>query len=224
MASGSRELDERFDGRRDRDRLGLGGPPAPHGDDDDARSSASSRAMCPVTAVLPTRLPVPTTAIEGSSKGANAGGSSRKSAPTYGNAVSEDPACEREPLDRPEHRLVGEIDDDLGPVPLDRRADVVGKRHAVVLAAAQLLRSADEHRGDELVGKLGERVADDGRIVLAVDDRERPHVLAVTSSSMAPVNLAYSSVSSEKETSLTSPWNGWRRQMSTLRSAISMTL
>ena len=141
-----------------------------------------------------------------------------------GNSVESTRLASAKRSTGPEHRLVGEIDDDLGPIALERRVDVVGERHAVALAAAQLLRSADENRGHELVGKLGERVADDGRIVLAVDDRECLHVLAVTSSSIAPVNFAYSSVSSENETSLTSSWNGCRRQMSTLLPATSMTL
>ena len=37
-----------------------------------------------MTAVLPTRLPVPKTESEGSGNGSRAGGSKRKSAPTYG--------------------------------------------------------------------------------------------------------------------------------------------
>ena len=167
---------------------------------------------------------MPTTAIDGSANGSSGGGSRRKSAPDVGQPEREHAAREREALDGPEDGLVGEIDDDLGREARDRRLDVVDERDAVLLAPAQLLRAADEHRRDDLVRELGERVTDDGRIVLAVDDRECPHVLAVTSSSIAPVNFAYSSVSSEKETSLTSPWNGCRRQMSTLRSATSMTL
>src|SRR3954447_3726954 len=50
-----------------------------------SRSSASSRATCPVTAVLPTRLPVPTIDSDGSGNGASGGGSKRKSGPTYGS-------------------------------------------------------------------------------------------------------------------------------------------
>ncbi len=138
--------------------------------------------------------------------------------------MREHTACKRKALDGAEHGLVGEVDDDLGAIALERRLDALLERHAVALAPAQLLHSADEHRGDELVRELGERVADDGRVVLAVHEGDSPHVFAVISSSIAPVNFAYSSVSSEKDTSLTSPWNGWRRQMSTLRSATSMTL
>ena len=41
-----------------------------------------------MTAVFPTRLPVPITAIDGSSNGSNTGGSKRKSAPTYGSPAA----------------------------------------------------------------------------------------------------------------------------------------
>ena len=56
----------------------------------------------------------------------------------------------------------------------------------------------------------GQRVGRERRPVrsVAVDDRERPHVRVVTSSSIEPVNFAYSSVSSEKDTSRSWPWNG----------------
>ena len=162
-----------------------------------------SRARWPVTAVLPTRFPVPTTAIDGSSNGSSSGGSRRKSAPAYGMPRREDPAREREPLDGPEHRLVREIDDDLRPVALDRRTRRPPRAERRTPRRRAASPATDENRRDELVRKLGERVADDGRVVLAVDDRERPHVLAVTSSSIAPVNFAYSSVSSENDTSFT---------------------
>ncbi len=66
----------------------------------------------------------------------------------------------------------------------------------------------DQNGRDELVRQLGERVTHDGGVVLAVDDRESPHVRAVTSSSIAPVNFAYSRVSRANETSFTWPWNG----------------
>ena len=141
-----------------------------------------------------------------------------------GDAVGQDATREREALDGPEHRLVGEIDDELGSIALQGGRNVLRQRDAIALAPAKLLRSSDEDRRHELVGKLGERIADDRRIVLAVDDGQRPHVLAVTSSSIAPVYFAYSSVSSENDTSLTSSWNGCLRQMSTLLPATSMTL
>jgi hypothetical protein len=144
-----------------------------------------------------------------------------------GQAARKHPAGEREALDRTEHRLVGEIDHDVDRVTRDRRLDVRGQRNAVLLSPAQLLLPADENGCDELVGELDEGVLDDGRVVLAVDDGERPHdrhVRAVTSSSIAPVNFAYSRVSRANETSFTWPWNGCRRQISTRFSSISITL
>ena len=111
----------------------------------------------------------------------------------------------REPkaLHGPEDRLVGEIDDELRTESFDRLSDARVERHAVLRVPAELLGAADEHRADDLVRKLCDRVTDDRRVVLAVDECERSHVRAVTSSSMAPVNFAYSSVSSEKVTSFT---------------------
>ena len=224
MTSGPRESDERLDGRWHGDRLGLGRASPPHRDDDDAALGGEQPRDVPGDRGLADALPGADDRDRGELERLERRRIEPEVRPHVRESVRQDTACEREALDGPEHRLVGEIDDDLGPVALERRLDVLRQRHAVALAPAELLRSSDENRRDELVRKLGERVADDGRIVLAVDDREGPHVLAVTSSSIAPVNLAYSSVSSENETSLTSPWNGCRRQMSTLRSATSMTL
>jgi hypothetical protein len=56
---------------------------------------------------------------------------------------------------------------------LDRLLDPGHERDSIVLLAAELLGSSDADRGDDLVGELRERVSDDGRIVLAVDDCER---------------------------------------------------
>ena len=203
---------------------GSGGPPRPIATTTTSRSAESSRARCPVTAVFPTRFPVPTTAIEGIANGARARRIEPEVGPDVRDAAGQHSARERETLGRAEHGLVGEIDDDVGRVRGDRGLDVGGERDAVLLTSAQLLLPADENCGGEVVRKLRERVTDDGGIVLAVDDRNRPHVRAVTSSSIVPVNFAYSSVSSEKETSRSWPWNGCRRQTSTLRSAISMRL
>ena len=140
------------------------------------------------------------------------------------NGEREHPAHEGEPLGRAEHGLVGQVDDDVGRVPRDCGLDVRKERDAVVLPAAQLLLPADEDSCDELVGQLRERVADDRGVMLAVDDRDRPHVRAVTSSSIEPVNFAYSSVSSEKETRRSWPWKGWRRHTFTRPSSISIRL
>src|SRR5579884_1922835 len=67
---------------------GSGGPPRPIATTTTRRSRASSRARCAVTAVFPTRFPVPITEIDGRSKGSSRGGSKRKSAPTYGSPAA----------------------------------------------------------------------------------------------------------------------------------------
>ena len=71
---------------------------------------------------------------------------------------------------------------------LERRLE----RDAVVLRTAKLLRPADEHGGDHDVVELAEAPADDGRVMLAVDDRHRaPHLRVVTSRSILPVYFSY---------------------------------
>ena len=194
---------------------GSGGPPRPIATTTSSRCGESSRARWPVTAVFPTRFPVPTTEIDGPSNGSNEGGSSRKSAPTYGTPRASTALASENRSFGPEHGLVGEIDHEVRPEPLDRILELALERHAVVLTSSELLSTTHEHRADDLVRKGGECIADDGRIVLTVDDRESPQVRAVTSSSIAPVNFAYSSVSSENSTSFTRPWNGCCRQIRT---------
>ena len=93
----------------------------------------------------------------------------------------EEPRGEREPKLRRQHRLVGEIDDDLGV------ARLLDDRHAVLGLAPQLLGATDEHDADELVRQLGERRAHDVRVVLAVDDRDCSHRCDVTSPSIRAV-------------------------------------
>ncbi len=97
-----------------------------------------------------------------------------------------------EPLARAEHRLVREVDDRVCLHGVER----VDERHAVVLSAGDLLRAADEQRAGDLVRQGGERVPHDRRMVLAVDQHERPHV-ARTSSSMRAVYFSYVFVSVE---------------------------
>ena len=69
-----------------------------------------------MTAVFPTRFPVPITATAGSPIGSDRGGSKRKSGPLVRNTQRQHPAGEREPLGRREHRLVRQVDHDLGRV------------------------------------------------------------------------------------------------------------
>ena len=62
---------------------GCSGPPRPIATITTSRPlSRSSRAVCPATAVFPTRLPVPITATAGIEIGSRGGGLSSKSAPS----------------------------------------------------------------------------------------------------------------------------------------------
>ena len=137
----------------------------------------------------------------------------------------EDAAGEPETLPRPEDGLVGEVDDELravlgeGGVQIGRDAD------AVVGVVAQLLGAADDVRRDEVVRELLERGAHDRRVVLAVDQSNRPHhERVVTSSSIRPVYFSYSNVSSENWMIRSWPWNGCLRQTATWLPETSTTL
>jgi hypothetical protein len=55
----------------------------------------------------------------------------------------------------------------------DRLLQAGGERDAVAVRSSKLLDAADEQCRDEVVRELGERVVDDRRVVLPVDDRER---------------------------------------------------
>jgi len=101
-------------------------------------------------------------------------------------------------LARPEYRLVGEIDHELGFQLGDRGLQRVHHRDAVVLAAPHLLGAAREPEPDHLVRQHRQRVAHHGRVVLAVRDDQRAHqVLAVTSSSIRVVYFSNARVSVE---------------------------
>ena len=125
---------------------------------------------------------------------------------------------------RPEHRLVGKVEDDVGRVLGDRLFERACERHAVVLAAAQLLGPADEDARNDLVGQLDESIPDHGGVVLPVDHGDGPHERDVTSDSIRPVYFSYSKVSIENWMMRSCPWKGWRRQISTWLPVISITL
>ncbi len=99
-----------------------------------------------------------------------------------GQPEREHPRGPQHPLARPEHRFVGDVDDDVHLDGVER----THQRHAVVLPADELLAAADEQRAHDLVRQRGERVAYDGRVVLAVDQRQGLHRV-VTSSSIRAV-------------------------------------
>ena len=177
-----------------------------------------------MTAVLPTRLPVPITATDGVADRLEA----RRVEPEVGalvrHAERERARARAEARRRPEHGLVGEVENDVGRVLGDRRLERGRERHAVLLAAAQLLGAADEHAGNDLVGQLDESIPDHGGVVLPVDHGDGPHERDVTSDSIRPVYFSYSKVSVENWMMRSCPWKGWRRQISTWLPVISITL
>ncbi len=63
------ERDEIVERRRRLDQLRRRGAAPPHRDDDDTPVAGERAATAPVTAVLPTRLPVPITASDGGANG-----------------------------------------------------------------------------------------------------------------------------------------------------------
>ena len=209
---------------------GSRGPPRPIATTTTRDVSESWRARCPVTAVLPTRFPVPITASVGSVDHRER----RRLEPEVGSLVGDSerkcPRDEGKSLARPKDGLVGEVDDDLRLVERDRILEGGLERHAVVLPAAELLGPTDEDSGDDVVVELLEGVTDDGRVVLTVDDGDcaslgtaRDHC-DLTSRSIRPVYFSYSNVSVENWMIRSCPWNGCRRQMSTWLSVNSITL
>ena len=178
-----------------------------------------------MTEVFPTRLPVPITASDGSANGSNGGGSKRKSAPTYGTPAASALDASAKRCLGGEHGLVGQVDDDVGPMLGNRLLEAGAQQQPVVLAATELLRAAGEHGGDEVVGQLGERVANDRRVVLPVDHGDRPAQIRDESSpSIRAVYFSNSSVSIENWMIRSWPWNGYRRQTDTCAPSTSITL
>ena len=109
---------------------------------------------------------------------------------------------------------------------VERPVERLRERNAVVRVVAELLRPAEQVRGDELVRQLLERRAHDRGVVLAVDQREGPlrHEREVTSSSIRPVYFSYANVSSENWMIRSCPWKGCLRHTSTWLPDTSTTL
>ncbi len=150
------------------------------------------RASQPLTAVLPTRLPVPITPRAGTAREAREGlRPDLRVGRHVARALRERRAHQQEALAVAEHGLVGEVDERLGPGFAQRRAHVVQQRrhrplrihgaqprHVVVGgevlsggSAAQLLAAPREEPSDDLHvrSQAQQRRRDDGWIVLAVD-------------------------------------------------------
>ena len=221
MPARTGDVEELIQRRRDLDELGLRGPAATHRHDHDLASLREQAGEMAGDGRLPDPLPGSDHRERRSRRRRQVGG--RPEAEVRPHVL--EPARERlarpeHPLGRAEHRLVREIDDDLGAHLVQR----CQQRHAVVLAAAELLGAADEDRAEEVERQLRERVAHDVSVMLAVDERDRVHDCVVTSDSMRAVYFSKESVSVENWMIRSCPWNGYLRQTSTCDPEISTTL
>jgi hypothetical protein len=187
MPARSRERDERLDRRTHGDDLGLLGPSAAHRHHNDLSVAREQPGQVPGDGGLAHALPGSHDCERRKLERLALGRVEPEVGPHVADAHCEHAARQREPLDRAEHGLVGQVDDDVGRKRLDRALDVVDHGDAVLDVAAELLRPANEHRGGELVGQLPEAPRVTGG-VLAVDDHDRPQLRDVTSFSVAPVN------------------------------------
>ena len=150
VSSVARELQQALDRRCDEHRLGLGRAATPHRDDDDPPGCGEAPREVPRDGGLPH-------ALAGSDDGERRHGDpdARRRVEAevrafVGQPEREDAARQREPLARPEHRLVGEIEHQIGRVPLDRHLERGLERDAVVdrrlRAASRCRRRAPRRR------------------------------------------------------------------------------
>jgi hypothetical protein len=194
MATGPREREQVVQRRRRLDELRLSGPASPHRHDNDppvagenARCVSGHRGLADPLAEADHR------------ERRRIDGMERRRVEAEVRADVRQPEDERprrpqQPFPRAEHRLVGQVDDDVRL----HRVQRLDERDAVVLSPTQLLRPADEQRPDDLVRQRGERVAHDRRVVLTVDENDRPGAHADrTSSSIRAVYFSYVFVSVE---------------------------
>jgi len=142
-----------------------------------------------------------------------------------GQSCRQDTRGEAKPRSRPQHGLIRQVEHELGLQLAQGDLEIVVDGDPVIGLAAELLGPARHQRADELVGQLGECVADGRGIVLAVDQSERPnHRVEVTSSSIRAVYFSKALVSVENWMIRSCPWNGYLRQTSTWWSLISIRL
>ncbi len=221
MPARAGDAEELIQRRRDLHELGLGGAAAAHRHDHDLASLREQSSEVSRNSRFPDPLPRSDHSERRSRRARQVCGRPEAEVrPHVLEAPCQSLARPEHPLARAEHRLVREVDDDLGPHLVQR----CNQRHAVLLAAAQLLGAADEDGADEVERQLHERVAHHVSVVLAVDERDRVHDCVVTSDSIRPVYFSKESVSVENWMIRSCPWNGYLRQTSTCEPAISTTL
>ena len=203
MPAGARERDEVGDRRRRLDHLRLRRPAAAHRDDDDVAVAREQPREVPGDRRL-------ADALAGADHGdrrqlerleqrrveAEVGADVRQAR----RERARDPA---EPLGRPEHRLVGEVDDDLGAVEARRRAARRSRRRR----AASRCRRPGSRRPTRTAAPRARR-ARRARSAPRRSERRRAHRFAVTSRSIRPVYFSYSPVARSNWMIRSWPWNG----------------
>ncbi len=170
MPAGAGELEQVVERRRHLDELGLGRAAATHRDDDDTAVAGEE----PRDVTRHRGLPDPLAEADHCERGCLDRMERRRIEAEVGAAVRQ-PQRERarrpeHPLSRSEHRLVGEVDDEVRVHGVER----VDERGAVLVTTAELLRPAHQQHAGDVVRKRLERVPHDRRVVLAVDQHERP--------------------------------------------------
>ena len=171
MPPGAREREQVVDTRRHLDDLRLGRPAAPHRHDEHVPVAREQPRHVAGDRRLADALARPDHRQRGQRERLQLGGLEAEVGADVRQAGRERLARPAHPLGRAKHRFVGEVDDDVGRAPVEP----VHERHPVVLPAPQLLRPAYEHRPDQVVRQLRERVPHDRSVVLAVDQGYRPH-------------------------------------------------
>ena len=218
----ARDLEQRVERRSDLDDLGLGGPAPAHRDDDHVQTRGEEPCDMPGNRCLADPLPGPEYRERRNlAERQIRGRLELEVRPDVRLSESQCAARPEHPLARAEDRLVREVDDRLGGL---RVLERVEQRHAVLLPTAELLRAAEEDRSHEVERQLGERVAHDVRVVLAVDERDRLHECVVTSDSIRAVYFSKASVSVENWMIFSCPWKGYLRQTSTCAPVTSTRL
>ena len=199
MAPGARQLEERVERRRGLGDLRLGRPAAAHRDDDDVAVAREQPRDVARDRGLPDALARPDHGERRQRERLERGGvEAEVGARRTGARARARGSRARSARAGPSTGSSERSTTTSGSMLADRLLEVVDERHAVVLAAAELLRAAGEHGADEVVGQLGERVAHDRRVVLAVDHGDRPRQRrVVTSPSIRAVYFSNSSVSVE---------------------------
>ena len=224
MTPSAREAEEELRTRSHVRDLGLGRPPATHRDHDHVAVARQQPRHVAGNRGLPDALARPDHGQGRDRVRRELGRVEAEVGAHVREAQREHAARDPEALSRPEDRLVREVDHDLRLVRGDPGLELGDARHPVVLPAQELLGPARQPDRGDVVRKRGQRVSYHGRVVLPVDDDQRPHVRAVTSSSIRVVYFSNASVSVENWMIRSPPWNGYRRQTSTCRSATSITL